>query len=325
MRALPSRTRYPCRPRRGSSVAEQRTHKPLVGSSNLPPATNPTVEHRRGLEPTTVRTWSAVARSTLTTRPGPVTRPAARRSRVNGRRHQRSRHPASGRSQPQRRAAGAQPVGAASPRARSQPRASGRSHRQGRAARTQPVGAASPRARSPPQPVGAATPGQRSQLGPAEPVGPAAPAGPVAASPPAAPAPQNQWAQPPQQGQWPPAAASRASGASSPAGPVGPAAPAGPVGPAARASGRPSAAAQPVGAGRRRRGLGRPRLGAGAMDYPVDVRYTPEARIGRYWGIPLLGFLAALPAAHPALHRARTSWALLAYPGHAADLDPGAR
>ncbi len=26
-------------------------------------------------------------------------------------------------------------------------------------------------------------------------------------------------------------------------------------------------------------------------DYPIDVRFTPEARIGRYWGIPVIGHL----------------------------------
>ena len=29
----------------------------------------------------------------------------------------------------------------------------------------------------------------------------------------------------------------------------------------------------------------------GSMDYPIDVRFTPEGPIGRYWGIPVLGFL----------------------------------
>jgi len=29
---------------------------------------------------------------------------------------------------------------------------------------------------------------------------------------------------------------------------------------------------------------------AGDSGYPIDVRYTPEARIGRYWGIPVIGY-----------------------------------
>ena len=28
----------------------------------------------------------------------------------------------------------------------------------------------------------------------------------------------------------------------------------------------------------------------GASDYPVDVRFTPEGSIGRFWGIPFIGF-----------------------------------
>jgi hypothetical protein len=60
-RAARRRSRYPCRPRRGSSVEEQRTHKPLVGSSNLPPATNLIVEHRRGLESSVLRSRPTLA------------------------------------------------------------------------------------------------------------------------------------------------------------------------------------------------------------------------------------------------------------------------
>ena len=30
---------------------------------------------------------------------------------------------------------------------------------------------------------------------------------------------------------------------------------------------------------------------ASASDYPVDVRFTPEGPIGRYWGIPVIGHL----------------------------------
>ena len=36
-------------------------------------------------------------------------------------------------------------------------------------------------------------------------------------------------------------------------------------------------------------GWGDPTTAIGGSDYPVDVRFTPEARIGRYWGIPCIG------------------------------------
>ena len=164
----------------------------------------------------------------------------------------------------------------------------------------------------------------------AGPVGPAAPAGPVA------PGTAAQRPAQPQQGQWP--ASSRSPG------PVGPAAAAGPVaGPSrSRASGA-SSRRRASGASSRsgqwppqqpppnqwapavgvRLGVTSTRPSTGS-DYPVDVRFTPEARIGRYWGIPLASayWLRGI-AAHPALHRAGLR-------GHrrdaadAAHLDPGA-
>ncbi len=126
------------------------------------------------------------------------------------------------------------------------------------------------------------------------------------------------------QGQWPPAPPAgqarrhRASGASSPSRAVGTAAAAGPVASATARrtapgpAGRRSSPSRVSGASSRPPGGQWPpqqpppnqwapavvasqagpssTRAAGGSDYPVDVRYTPEARIGRYWGIPLLGF-----------------------------------
>jgi Domain of unknown function (DUF4389) len=92
--------------------------------------------------------------------------------------------------------------------------------------------------------------------------------------PPAAGQPQNQWGQQPQQGGWPapppPGQPQRQWGPQAPWPPQQP----------------PPNQWAPVVA---QSGWAEFDPSAGGSDYPVDVRFTPEAPIGRYWGILWLG------------------------------------
>ena len=176
-------------------MAEQRTHKPLVGSSNLPPATNPIVEHRRGLESSAIRSRPALAgcpvrhacdRSPDRRRTAPGAVAAATAHPTSGRSRHRPVGPQAQQGQPPQ-----QPVAAS----RSTPVSSRRrpaSGRPGRSSRQPSQWAQQPQGQWPPPPAASSRRGQWGQ----QPQAPAAagPVGPAAAAP-------GQWGQ---QGQWPP-------------------------------------------------------------------------------------------------------------------------